>query len=107
VSRERARRRAVRLAEAEAQRAARARQVARRERRRALRRRFTVRLPRRRTARLNRRSRGERAAIAVLTLAALGLVWTLVDALALRLALIALLLIALPAIVVITLGRRT
>jgi hypothetical protein len=108
VSKERARRRAERLVVAEAARAKRARAVARRQRRRALLRRVTPRLPDRRTGRLfARRNRGERATIAVLALAAAAAVWLLVDALALRLALIALLLIALPAFVVIALGRRT
>ena len=107
MSKERARRRAERLALAEVERAARARTVARRARRRELRRRLVPGLPRRRTGRLYRRSRGERAVIAALTCAAIVVVWFLVDALALRLALIALLLIALPALVVLASGRRT
>ncbi|ROT31195.1 hypothetical protein [Micromonospora sp. HM5-17] len=108
MSRERARRRAARLAEAERARAARARAVARRQRRRALLRRLTPRLPDRRTGRIfPRRSRGERAGVAVLSLVALGGIWLLVDDLALRLGLIVLVLLALPAVVVIALGRRT
>ncbi|GIG90006.1 hypothetical protein [Plantactinospora endophytica] len=108
MSKERARRRAVRLAEAERDRAARARRVARRQRRRALLRRITPRLPDRRTGRLfARRSRGERAAVVVLSVAAVTGIWLLVDELALRLGLIALLLLVLPAVVVIALGRRT
>ncbi|MDW5323112.1 hypothetical protein [Plantactinospora sp. KLBMP9567] len=108
MSKERARRRAVRLAEAERERAARARKVARRQRRRALLRRLAPRLPDRRTGRLfARRSRGERAGVAVLSVAAVIGIWLLVDDLALRLGLIALLLLVLPAVVVIALGRRT
>ncbi|HEU4424518.1 MAG TPA: hypothetical protein VFR67_18470 [Pilimelia sp.] len=108
MSKERARRRAARQAEAEAARARRQRSLARRERRRALLRRLTPRRPGRRTGRLfARRNRGQRAAIVVATLAAVGVVWQLVGPLALRLALIALLLLALPAFVVIALDRRT
>lgn len=82
---------------------------ARRRRRRALVRRLTPRMPRRRrTGRLfARRSRFERAGIVALTAVLLAAVWLLVDPLALRLALIALLLLVLPAVVVIALGRRT
>jgi hypothetical protein len=108
MSRERARRRALRQAEAERARAARARAVARRQRRRALLRRLTPRLPDRRTGRLlPRRSRGERAGVAVVALTAPSAIWLLVDDLALRLGLIILALLALPALVVIALGRRT
>ncbi|MDG4788739.1 hypothetical protein O7626_22910 [Micromonospora sp. WMMD1102] len=108
MSKERARRRAVRLAEAERERAARARKVARRQRRRTLLRRVTPRLPVRRTGRLfARRSRGERAGVVALSGAAMIVIWLLVDDLALRLGLIALLLLVLPAVVVIALGRRT
>jgi Flp pilus assembly protein TadB len=107
VSKERARRRAVRLAEAERERAIRARKATRRQWRRALVHRLTPRLPDRRTGRLfARRSRGERAGVAALSLALLGVIWFLVDDLALRLALILLLLLVLPAVVVIALGRR-
>lgn len=86
----------------------RARAVSRRQRRRALLRRLTPRLPDRRTGRIFvRRSRGERAGVVVLSLTALAVIWLLVDDLALRLGLIALLLLVLPAVVVIALGRRT
>lgn len=54
-----------------------------------------------------RRGRGERAAIVGFSLVAITVVWLLVDVLALRLALIILLLIALPAFVIIAFGRRT
>ncbi|MFI7605155.1 hypothetical protein ACIBTV_08520 [Micromonospora sp. NPDC049366] len=107
MSKERARRRAAREAELARERAVRRRRVVRRERRRALVRRLTPRARRRSAGRLARYSRGERAAIVLLTLAALFLIWSLVDDLALRVALAVLLLLALPAIVVIALDRRT
>ncbi|WP_319458670.1 hypothetical protein [Micromonospora sp. RTP1Z1] len=107
MSKERARRRVARQAELEAERAVRRRRVARRERRRAVVRRLTPTVRRGRTGRLARHSRGERAAIVLLTGAALGGIWNFVDDLALRLALVVLLLLALPAIVVLALDRRT
>lgn len=107
MSKERARRRAARLAEAERQRAARARREARRQRRRVLLRRLRPR-PAGRTGRLlARRSRGERATVAALSLGAGLIIWLVVDNLALRLALLALLILVLPAVVVIALDRRT
>ncbi|MER7419256.1 hypothetical protein ABT346_21160 [Micromonospora peucetia] len=107
MSKERARRRAAREAEAARERGVRERQAARRARRRALVRRMTPSLRRRRTGRLSRHSRGERAAIVLLTLVAMILIWSLVGDLALRIALVVLLLLVLPAIVVIALDRRT
>jgi Flp pilus assembly protein TadB len=108
MSKERARRRVARLAVEERDRAARAAAVARKQRRRALARRLTPRLPDRRTGRLfARRSRGERAGIAVLTVSALLVVWLVVEPPALRAVLIVLILLALPALVVIGLDRRT
>ncbi len=107
MSKERARRRAERLAVAERERAVRTRRQARRQRRRALLRRLTPRLRRGRTGRLARRSPVERAGITVLSLAAVAVVWFLVGDVALRLALIVLLVLVLPAVVVIALGRRT
>jgi fatty acid desaturase len=107
VSKERARRRAARLAEVERERVVRRRQVARRERRRAVVRRLTPTLRRGRTGRLARHTRRERAAIVLLTGVALVGIWSFVDDLALRLALVVLLLLVLPAIVVIALDRRT
>lgn len=107
MSRERARRRAEREAELARERAVRQRRVARRERRRAVLRRLTPQVRRSRTGRLARHTRGERAAIVLLTGAAMILIWTFVDDLALRVALIVLLLLVLPAIVVIALDRRT
>lgn len=108
MSKERARRRAERQAEAERLKARRARSVARRQRRRALARRLTPRLPDRRTGRLYaRRSRGQRAAVTGMVLALLMVIWFLIEPVALRIALIALLALALPAIIVVLLGRRT
>ncbi|MEV0714869.1 hypothetical protein [Asanoa sp. NPDC050611] len=105
MAKERALRRAAREAEAAKLRAKRARVAARRQRRRALAARLTP--QRRRTGRLlARRSRGERAGIAIVTLVLLGLVWFLVDDVALRLVLTVLLLLCLPALVIVALGRR-
>ncbi|TDC72646.1 hypothetical protein E1193_27290 [Micromonospora sp. KC606] len=106
MSRERARRRAAREAQAARERVVRQRKLARRERRRALVRRLTPEWRRGRTGRLARRSRGERAAIVGLSLAALLGVWMFVDDWALRLVLVVLLLLVLPAVVVIALDRR-
>ncbi len=106
MAKERALRRAAREAEATKLRARRARALARRQRRRAL----VVRLTpqRRRTGRLLvRRSRGQRAGIAVVTLVLLALVWFLVDDIALRMVLTVLGLLCLPALVIVALGRRT
>nr|WP_228532276.1 hypothetical protein [Micromonospora sp. ANENR4] len=69
-------------------------------------RRLTPSLRRGRTGRLRRHTRRERATILVLTAVAVVAIWTLVDDLALRLVLVALLLLVLPAIVVIALDRR-
>ncbi|GIM86136.1 hypothetical protein HCB17_03320 [Salinispora arenicola] len=107
MSKERARRRAAREAEAAQRRVVRQRQLARQARRRALVRRLTPTVRRGRIGRLPRRTRGERAAIVLSTVAAIMLIWSLVDDLALRIALVALLLLVLPAIVVIALGRRS
>lgn len=107
MSKERARRRAVRLAEAQRQRASQARRTARRQRRRAVLRRLRPRLPGGRTGRLfARRSRGERGTVAALALAAGTIIWLVVDDLALRLLLLVLLVLILPAVVVIVLDRR-
>lgn len=107
MSKERARRRAAREAQLERERTIRRRRMARRERRRAVVRRFTPKLRRGRTGRLARHTRAERAAIVLLTVVALFGIWIFVDDLALRLALVVLLLLVLPAIVVIALDRRT
>lgn len=108
MSKERARRRAERLAVAERQRAARQRRSRRRAVLRRLRRTLRPRLPDRRTGRLYaRRSRGERAGIGVVAGLGVLLVWVLVDPLALRIGITAVLAVAAPALVVITLDRRT
>jgi Flp pilus assembly protein TadB len=104
VSKERAQRRAERLAVLEKQKAARARKVARRQRRRALVRSLK---PKRRSAgRLHRRSRGQRAGIVLVPVLAAVAVWVLVPDLALRVVLITLIVLVLPALVVVVLGRR-
>jgi Flp pilus assembly protein TadB len=104
VSKERARRRAERLAVLEKEKAARARKVARRQQRRALVRRLTPRVGS--SGRLNRRSRGQRIGIVVVPLVAAVAVWVLVPDLALRVVLTAMIVIAVPALVVLVLGRR-
>ena len=53
------------------------------------------------------RSRGERLGIVVLPLVAVGAVWWLVPELGLRIVLIAMLILVLPAVVVVVLGRRS
>ncbi|MEJ3747748.1 hypothetical protein WEI85_31205 [Actinomycetes bacterium KLBMP 9797] len=105
MSKERAKRRAERAAVVARERAV----AERRRQRRAALRRLRPSLPRRRrTGRLfARRSRAQRAGIAALTVVLLALVWLLVEPVALRIALIALSLLVLPAVVVIALGRRT
>jgi hypothetical protein len=108
VSKERAQRRAVRLAEAERDRARRARIVARRDRRRALARRLRPRLPDRRTGRLYaRRAFAQRAGIALTAILAVWLVWWKFDGLATRLALTIVIAVAAPAAVVLTFDRRS
>ena len=104
MSKERARRRAERLAVAERDKSKRARAVARRQRRRDLIRRMTP--QQHRTGHLLRRSRGERIGITVVALLVVAAVWLLVPDLALRLVLTVLLVLVLPPIVVVVLGRR-
>jgi hypothetical protein len=103
MSKERARRRAL----VELERAERAARRERAERRRAQVRRMVPRLSRRRTGKLfARRTRSQRAAIATGVLVALVLVWSLVDSLATRIGLTALVVVATPTLVVLTLDRR-
>ena len=106
MSKERARRRAERLVVLEKEKAVRARRSVRRQRRRALVRSLK---PKRRPSSgvLYRRSRRQRMGIAVIPLVAALAVWILVPDLALRLVLIAMLVLALPALVVVVLGRRS
>jgi Flp pilus assembly protein TadB len=105
VSKERARRRAERLAVLDKEKAARARKVARRATRRRMVRRLTP--QRRSSGQLYRRSRGQRAGIVLIPLVAAVAIWILVPDLALRLVLIAMIVLAVPALVVVILGRRS
>jgi hypothetical protein len=108
VSKERAQRRAVRIAEATRERERRARRVARRERRRALVRGLTPRLPDRRTGRLYaRRAFAQRLGIGLVAVAAIGLIWWQVDGLSTQIALTIVVIVAAPAVVVLALGRRS
>jgi len=106
VSKDRARRRAERLVVLEKEKAARARRSARRLRRRAL---VNSLKPGRRpgSGQLYRRSRGQRAGIVIIPLVAAAAIWFLVPELALRLVLIAMIVLVLPALVVVVLGRRS
>ena len=103
MSKERARRRAERLAVLEKEKAARARKVARRQRRRTVMRRMTPRIGS--SGRLHRRSRGQRAGIVVVPLAAIVAIWLLVPDLPLRIVLTAMIVIVVPALVVLVLGK--
>jgi len=108
VSKERAARRAVRLAKAQRDRARRERLVARRSRRRALARRLTPRLPDRRTGRLYaRRAFAQRLGIALTALLAVALIWWQVDGLSTQVALTIVVAVAAPAAVVLTFDRRS
>jgi len=105
MSKERARRRAERLAVLEKEKAARARRVARRQWRRAFVRRLTPRPGR--SGRLHRRSRGERLGIVLVPLVAVAAVWLLLPDLALRIVLTTVIVLAVPALVVLVLGKRS
>jgi hypothetical protein len=108
LSKERAQRRALRLAEAERDRARRARRVARRDRRRALARRLTPRRPNHRTGRLYaRRALAERIGIGLTAILAIALIWWQFDGLATRIALTIVVVVAAPAAVVLTFDRRS
>lgn len=107
MSRERALRRAARVAEAERARMARERAATRRARRRAVARGLVPHRPDRRTGRLYpRRSAAQRGLIALVAVAALVLIWLEFEDLATRIALTALVVVAAPALVVLTLDRR-
>ena len=107
MSKERAAKRAVRLAQQERERAIRERGVVRRDARRRIVRRLTPRLPDRRTGRLYpRRSRTQRAAIALVAVVLVGLIWLNFTDLGTRIALTALVALASPALIVLTLDRR-
>ncbi|MEV6630628.1 hypothetical protein AB0M54_07750 [Actinoplanes sp. NPDC051470] len=105
MSKERARRRAERLAVLEKEKAVRARKVARRQQRRDVVRKLT---PKRRgrTGTVYRFRRAERIGLVVVPLVAASAVWFLVPDVALRIVLIALILLVLPALTVVVLGRR-
>lgn len=105
MSKERAKRRAERLVVLEKEKAARARRSVRRQRRRAL---VNSLKPKRgpSSGTLYRRSRAQRTGIAVVPLVVALTVWFLVPDLALRLVLIAMIVLVLPALVVVVLGRR-
>ena len=105
MSKERARRRAERLAVLEREKAVRARKVARRDRIRSLRRAMTPRFGK--NGRLYHRSRRQRIGIVVVSLLAAVAVWVLVPDPALRIILTAMLVLAVPALVVVVLGRRS
>jgi hypothetical protein len=104
VSKERAKRRAERLAVLEREKAARARKVARRQRRRVLIRRLTPKVGR--PGRLYRRSRRERIGIVLVPLIAAAAVWLFVPELGLRIVLTLVIVMALPVLVVVILGRN-
>lgn len=104
MSKERAKRRAERLAVLEREKAVRARKAARRQKRRALVRKLTPR--RRRTGTLHMFTRAEKSGIVVVPLVAVAAVWFLVPDVALRLVLIILIILVLPALVAVVLGRR-
>ena len=105
MSKERARRRAERLAVLEREKASRARRTSRRQRARTLVRRLR---PRRRgTGRLRRYSRAQRLGIALIPLLVAVAVWFLVPDPALRLVLVLIIALALPPLVVVALGRRS
>jgi hypothetical protein len=107
VSKERAARRAERLAVQERERAARERRRARRDAGRRVLRRLTPRMPDRRTGRLYpRRTRAQRAAIGLAAVVAVALIWLNVTDLGTRIALTALVALASPALIVLTLDRR-
>ena len=106
MSKERARRRAERLAVLEKEKAARARKVARRQRRRQLVRRLTPTVGLGRPGRIYRRSRGERIGIVLVPLLAVAAVWLFVPDVPLRIVLTIVIVMALPALVVVILGRK-
>ncbi|MEV6300931.1 hypothetical protein AB0M02_16095 [Actinoplanes sp. NPDC051861] len=107
MSKERARRRAERLAVLEREKAVRARKVARRERFRALKRSMKIKPRFGKNGRLYHRSRRQRIGIVVVSLLAAVAVWVLVPDPALRIILTAMLVLAVPALVVVVLGRRS
>jgi Flp pilus assembly protein TadB len=106
VSKERARLRAQRLAEAQAARAVRDRRRRRREWWRATVRRMIPRLPDRRSGRLVRRTPSQRAMITVTVAGVLFMVWKFVPSLSLKIALTLLIAAVTPVAVLLTFDRR-
>ena len=104
MSKERAKRRAERLVVLEKEKAARARKTARLHKRQALSRKLTPR--RKRTGTLHVFSRTEKTGIVLVPLVAIAAVWLFVPDVALRVVLIVLTVLVLPALVAIVLGRR-
>jgi Flp pilus assembly protein TadB len=104
VSKERARRREERLAVLEKEKAKRARKIARRSRRRAVVRSLKPQIGR--SGRLYRRSPRQRVGIVVVPLVAIAAVWLFVPDLPLRVVLTILIVLALPVLVVVILGRK-
>ncbi|SDT63328.1 hypothetical protein [Actinoplanes derwentensis] len=104
MSKERARRRAERTAVLEKEKAVRARRVARRsfvtKATRSLKPRFG------RDGRIYHRSLRQRIGIVAVTVIALVAIWSLIPELALRIILTAIIVLAVPALVVVVLGRR-
>jgi hypothetical protein len=107
VSKERARRRAEREALALADRARRERKARNRARRRAVARRLVPRVRLGRTGKISPRStRAQRASVATGVAVVLILVWTLVHSLSTKIGLTAIVAVATPAVVVLTMDRR-
>ncbi|GAA0734886.1 hypothetical protein Drose_29225 [Dactylosporangium roseum] len=103
MSKERARRRAL----LEAERAERMRRAERKRQRRAAVRRLVPKVKVGRTGKLfARRSRAQRSVIATLVVVALALVWLLIDSVAARIGISALIIVATPALTVLVLDRR-
>jgi Flp pilus assembly protein TadB len=107
MSKERARRRAERLAVEEREKASRARRAARRQRRRTIIRSLTPRIRIGSDGRLYHRSRRQLIGIAGVLLLAVAGVWLFIPDPALRILLTVLLVLAAPALVVAVLGRRS
>ncbi len=107
MSKERARRRAVAQAERERQQAAEARRDRRRDRRQARIDGLRARVPRRRrVARIwSRRSKAQRATVALVALAVVVLTFLLTDSWSIRIAVLALTAISGPALTTLALGR--
>ncbi|GAA1628263.1 hypothetical protein [Actinoplanes couchii] len=105
MSKERAKRRAERLVVLEKEKAVRARRAARHDRFRTVRRSLKPRLGR--DGRIYHRSLRQRIGIVAVTVIAIVAVWTLIPELALRIILTAIIVLAVPALVVVVLGRRS